>query len=79
MPDALKDPRFIVTLLVLVLAGIYDLAVTFFPIHIDRELMTVILTSLNANGLVVAVSYWLGSSKSSSEKDQTISKLLGGK
>jgi hypothetical protein len=69
------EPRFIVTLLAIGLAAIYDLGITFLPIHIDRDLMTVILTALNTNGLVVAIQYWLGSSNSSQSKDETISTL----
>ena len=73
---SLFDPRFIITSLALGLAGSYDLAVTFLHPAIDKELMTVILTALNTNGLVTAVNYWLGSSHSSQAKDDTIHQLI---
>jgi hypothetical protein len=72
---SLCDPRFIITFLAVGLAGSYDVAVTFLHPAIDKELMTVILTALNTNGLVTAVNYWLGSSHSSQAKDDTIHQL----
>ena len=75
MPDKLKDPRFLVTMIVIFTAGIYDFSCTFFTLRLDKELVSVILAALNANGLVVATSYWLGSSASSQEKNEQISAL----
>ena len=72
------DERFWVTVAAIGMAGLFDFAVCFFPIRIEKELMTVILTALNTNGFVVAVQFWLGSSKGSQDKDATIHELSKG-
>jgi hypothetical protein len=71
----MPEPRLLITLLVVGVAGLFDFGVVFLPIRLERELMTVILTALNTNGLTVAISYWLGSSAGSREKDLTIHNL----
>lgn len=77
--DKFTEPRFIISMAVILLAAVYDLAITFCSIRLDKELATVILTALNANGLVVVISYWLGSSSGSKDKDAQITQLTNHK
>ena len=76
--ERLLEQRFLISAAVIFIAGVYDFAVTFWHPAIDKELLTVIMTALNANGIVVVVSYWLGSSKGSNDKDSTINQLSKG-
>jgi hypothetical protein len=69
------EQRFLISAAVIIIAGVYDFAVTFCHPAIDKELLTVIMTALNANGIVIVISYWLGSSRGSNEKDATIANL----
>lgn len=70
-----QDPRFIVTLAAIGAAVVYDLAITFIHPVLDKELMSVILTALNGNGLITAITYWLGSSQGSTAKNDVIKDL----
>jgi len=75
MMDKLKEPQFILTVVVVFLAAVYDFGVSFFPMHLDSHLEDVILTTLNLNGFVVVVQYWLGSSAGSKEKTEQMTRL----
>lgn len=72
------DERFWITIVVVVIAIAFDTVVYLVPTRLDANLVSVILTAVNLNGFVVAVQYWLGSSKSSQEKDSTIATLSKG-
>lgn len=73
--NKLLEERFIISAAVIILAALYDFGVTFFHPVLDKELLTVILTALNANGMIIAVQYWLGSSKGSNDKTEMIATL----
>lgn len=73
----LFDQRFVVAVLTIVIVAVYDFAVTFFHPVIEKELLTVMITALNANGLIVAIQYYLGSSKGSTDKNPPIKQLSG--
>lgn len=70
----MTEPRFFLSIVIILIAGIFDFAVTFLPHQIDIQLLTVILTALNGNGVAVIVQYWLGSSKSSNDKYAVIAQ-----
>lgn len=72
------DERFWVTMVVVGCAFVFDVLVFLVPSKLDARVLDVLLTALNINGFVVAVQFWLGSSKSSSDKDATIHQLTKG-
>lgn len=71
----MNEPRFIISLVVLLLAAAYDGLVTFFHPQADPSLIGAVFGVLNTGGFAVVVQWWLGSSKQSTEKDQTIQNL----
>lgn len=75
MFEKLKEPQYVVVLLVISLTFILDLLAFFCKLSLDRELVIMILTAFNTNGFVTAINYTIGSSAGSKEKDQHIAQL----
>lgn len=71
----LLDERFILTLIILVVAVVYDFAITFWKPIADPNLVGAVLGVLNTGGLAVCISYWFGTTQSSSFKDATIREM----
>jgi len=68
----LIEARFILTVLLILLAGIYDVAVTFWKPIEDPAIIGTILGVLNTGGFMSAVGYWFGTTTASKAKDETI-------
>lgn len=75
MPAKLQDPRFLISVLVIVAALLYDMTITFWKPLADPNLVGAILGALNTGGFAVAIQFWLGSSSGSKEKDDQIRAL----
>ncbi len=71
----MNDPRFIISIAVIILAAVYDGLVTFLHPTADPNLVGTILGVLNTGGFAVAVQFWIGSSLGSKTKDETIAHL----
>lgn len=69
------DERFWVTLAVVLGVLGFDMLVYLVPGHLDTNLVSALLGILNAQGFVQVVNWWFQSSKSSTDKDQTIAAI----
>ncbi len=72
----LTEPRFLLTIFLLLVAVAYDFAITFWKPVADPNLIGMVFGILNGTGYTATVNFWLGSSKSSADKDQTISETI---
>lgn len=79
MNGTLTEPRFILSMAIIVLAVVYDMLITFFHPAADAHLVGAVFGALNTGGFAVAVQFWIGSSASSREKDTTIKNLSDSK
>lgn len=74
--DKLLEQRFVLSALVITVAAIYDFCTTFMHPLLDKEMLMVIITSLNGSGLLVILNWWFGSSKGSADKDAALTTVI---
>ena len=79
MPEKLKEPEFIIVILVILLAFTVDMVAYFFKTQLDHDLVVQILTTFNGGGFIASVQYAIGSSSGSKDKDAAIASLANGK
>ncbi len=74
----LRDPRFWISVLVILGALGWDVMIYLVPSHLDPQQVGIITGVLNSGGFILAGQFWLGSSMASKEKDATIATLAKG-
>jgi len=66
----LADPRYAITVLVILLTFVIDMTFHFFRTNLDHEMVILVMTTFNGGGFIAAIGYALGSSSGSKDKDK---------
>ena len=77
--NSLASPRFVISILIIIIAATYDFAVTFLHPTADANLVGAVFGVLNTGGFAAAVHFWISTTAGSKEKDETISNLAASK